>query len=233
MLSIIIPTYNEEEHIGRLLDALNTQKGNEDEIIVVDSYSKDRTAEIAEEKGAKVLLKEKKGIGLAKTEGSKHAKNHLLVHLDCDCVPHPDFLDRIKSHFKNDPTLIALCGIDLYHSESGFWKVLYNAYSVPVFWLAKVTHRITGKYWLAANNNVIRKDVFFSVGGYRSVVCEDNDLMKRLPPSRNVKYDPDLVVTLSDRRFREDGFIRTVFLWSVANLKVWFGEGMGTDGYRD
>lgn len=233
MLSIIIPTFNEEAHVGRLIDELNKQKQVEDEIIIVDGYSTDKTAQIAKEKGAKVILQEKKGIGLAKTEGSKNAKNDLLVHLDCDCSPHPEFLTRIKDHFKTNQDLIALCGVDLYSSDSKFWKTIYNAYSVPVFWLAKITHKITGKYWLAANNNVIRKDIFFSVGGYRSVVCEDNDLMRRLPASKHVKYDSELVVTLSDRRFKEDGFFRTVLLWTGANIKVWLGRGMSTDGYRD
>ena len=232
MLSIVIPTYNEEENIGRLLDHLNSQKSEADEIIVVDGFSKDKTIDIARKKGANVIQQEKKGIGLAKTEGAKHATNDLIVHLDCDCIPHPDFLDRIKMHF-SDPELIALCGVDLYHSESVFWKTMYNIYSVPVFYLAKFTHALTGKYWLAANNNVIRKDVFFSVGGYRSVVCEDNDLMKRLPANRKVKYDSKLIVTLSDRRFKEDGFIRTILLWTKANIKVWFGRGMSTDGYRN
>lgn len=232
MLSIIIPTYNEEENIAQLLDRLNSQKSETDEIIVVDGYSKDRTAEIARQKGAKVIQQEKKGIGLAKTEGAKHASNSLLVHLDCDCIPHPDFLNRIKLHF-SDPHLVAVCGVDLYHSESRFWKTMYNLYSVPVFWLANAAHKVSGKYWLAANNNAIRKDIFMSVGGYRSVVCEDNDLMKRLPSCKNVRYDSGLVVTLSDRRFRQDGFIRTVLLWAYANIRVWIGRGMGTEGYRD
>jgi len=231
MLTIIIPTYNEEGFIGRLLDQINDQKGGDDEVIVVDGYSKDRTADIAREKGAKVILQEKQGIGLAKTEGSRHARNDLLVHLDADCSIDPDFLGRIKGHFQNKD-LVALCGLDLYSSDSRIWKFLYNLYSRPVFWIADIMHRISGKYWLAANNNVIRKDVFFSVGGYRSVVCEDNDLMRRLPPNRNVRYDDKLIAVLSDRRFREGGFFRTIMLWSGANIRAWLGRGMSTKGYR-
>jgi glycosyltransferase involved in cell wall biosynthesis len=231
MLTIVIPTYNEEDFIGSLLDQINNQKDPEDEIIIVDGYSNDKTAQIAKEKGAIVVLQEKQGIGLAKTEGSKHAKNELLVHLDADCRIDPGFLRRIKDHFQNKD-LVALCGLDLYSSNSRVWRFLYNLYSRPVFWIADIMHKITGKYWLAANNNVIRKDVFFSVGGYRSVVCEDNDLMKRLPPNKNVIYDDKLIAVLSDRRFKEGGFFRTILLWSGANVRAWFGRGMSTKGYR-
>ena len=54
-LSAIIITLNEEHNIGRCIDSLD---GLVDEVVVVDSGSKDRTVEIAEGKGAKVLVKE-------------------------------------------------------------------------------------------------------------------------------------------------------------------------------
>jgi len=233
MLSFIIPTYNEEKNIGPLLDALNAQMAEGDEIVVVDSYSKDRTVDIAQGKGAKVVLQPKMGIGLAKTEGAKNAKNDLLVMLDADCVPHSDFVARIKKHFTDRPGLIAICGLDLYSSDSALWRTIYNAYSVIVYWLGKGFHFVSGKYWLAANNCAIKKDVFFSIGGYRSVVCEDNDLMARLPASRDVVYDSRIVVTLSDRRFREGGFFRTVLMWIVADIRAWLGAGKDAKGYRE
>jgi len=232
MLSIIIPTYNEEENIGKLLDALNPQMEKDDEIIIVDSYSKDKTVDIAKVKGAKIVLQPKLGIGLAKTAGGKHAKNSLLVHLDADAIPCDDYLNRIRKHF-SDEKLVALCGLGLYCSDSRFWKWIYNSFAVVTFWFGRITHLISGKYWLPANNCVIRKDIFFSVGGYRSVICEDNDLMKRLPACRNVDYDPKVKITLSDRRFRQGGFFRTVALWLVADAKAWLGIGKDAKEYRN
>lgn len=51
-LTIIILTYNEEKHIERCIESLKELKGN---IVVVDSYSDDKTVELAELKGAKVI----------------------------------------------------------------------------------------------------------------------------------------------------------------------------------
>jgi glycosyltransferase involved in cell wall biosynthesis len=232
MLSFVIPTYNEEKSVGPLLDALNAQMAEGDEIIVVDSYSKDRTVDIAQSKGARVVLQQKMGIGAAKTEGARNAKNALVVMLDADCVPCADFVLRIKNHFTKRPELVALCGLDLYSSESAIWRTVYNIYSIKVFWLGKAFHFVSGKYWLAANNSAIRKDVFFSVGGYRSVVCEDNDLMVRLPRNRNVAYDAKIIATLSDRRFREGGFLRTVLMWVAADARAWLGAGKDASKYR-
>ncbi len=231
MLSIIIPTLNERDNVDRLLRHLTAQMDGKDEIIIVDSYSRDGTPEIAKKYGARVIFQEPKGIGLAKTEGARNAKNDIFVFLDADCVPGEDFLQRIKSHFK-DNDIYAVGGVDLYHSDSRTWKLLYDYYSKGAFYSALLNYKITGKYWLAANNSAYRKDIFFSVGGFRSVICEDTDMMQRLPPSKKVKYDPDLVLTLSDRRFREGGFFRTLAFWLWSDILILLGRHADAKGYR-
>lgn len=231
MLSFIIPTLNEEKYIEPLLKSLKPQLMKGDEIIVVDSYSSDRTVSIAKKHGARVLTQPKKGIGVAKTAGAKAAKNDIFVFMDADCVPSKDFVKRIRKHFVN-PKVMAVGGLDLYHSDSGLCRVIYNTYSKGIFHSARLTHVLTGKYWMAANNCAFRRKLFFSVGGYRSVICEDTDLMKRLPPSRDIVYDSSLVLTLSDRRFKQHGFLRTLGLWGWSNIVAFIGGGVSTDGYR-
>jgi glycosyltransferase involved in cell wall biosynthesis len=231
MLSIIIPTYNEKEHIGRLLGCLRPQLTGSDELIVVDSHSEDGTADIAREHGARVLLEPKNGNGLARNAGARVARNDIVVFVDADCVPSDDFAKRIRSHFRS-PDVMAVGGLDLYHSDSGLNRFIYDTYSRTVFYAAKMAHMLTGKYWLASNNCAYRKDVFLGAGGFRSVICEDTDLTRRLPPSKNVVYDSKLLLSLSDRRFRKDGFLRTLGLWGRSNLAAWMGNGVNSSGYR-
>ncbi len=59
-LSATIITRNEEKNIGRCLEAL---KGVADEIIVVDSYSTDRTLDICRRYGCKITNREFQGFG--------------------------------------------------------------------------------------------------------------------------------------------------------------------------
>lgn len=231
MLSFIIPTYNEEENIEALLKALRPQLEEGDEIVVVDSYSKDRTAKIAKRYGAKVVLQAKRGNGLARTAGARKAKNDIVVFMDADCLPSPDFASRVRKHF-SEASLVAVGGLDLYHSDSGTWKFIYDTFSKSVFYSAWLAHSLTGKYWLASNNCAFRKHVFLRAGGYRSVICEDTDLTSRLPPSKNVKYDRKLRLSLSDRRFRKDGFFRTLRLWAWGNMTAALGKGIDSSGYR-
>ncbi|MUM63682.1 glycosyltransferase [Acidianus infernus] len=79
-ISVVIPTLNSEKTIKL---AVSSSLKLADEVIVVDSFSTDRTVEIAEKEGAKVL--QVKGSRLiARIEGAKHAKGEYVVNLDSD-----------------------------------------------------------------------------------------------------------------------------------------------------
>jgi glycosyltransferase involved in cell wall biosynthesis len=87
-ISIVIPTLNEEEGIGATLDSINMKefekRGHEVEMLIVDGNSKDRTREIAEGKGAKVIIEPRKGYGRAYKTGLKEAKGDIIITGDAD-----------------------------------------------------------------------------------------------------------------------------------------------------
>jgi glycosyltransferase involved in cell wall biosynthesis len=80
-LSVTIITHNEESNISKCLDAV---KEIADEIIVVDSFSTDRTAEICREAGCRVFEKEFEGFGLQKQFAVDHARNNWILSVDAD-----------------------------------------------------------------------------------------------------------------------------------------------------
>ncbi|MFW0736305.1 glycosyltransferase family 2 protein [Flavobacterium sp.] len=80
-ISGLVITYNEEKNIGKCIDALFRIC---DEVIVVDSFSKDNTVKIAEEKGAKVILQCFLGDGPQRIHGLSYCKNDWILNLDAD-----------------------------------------------------------------------------------------------------------------------------------------------------
>ena len=76
MITVVVPTYNEEKNIERCLQALAKQTISRDsyEIIVVDGNSKDKTSEIAAKYADKVLQQVSSGVGGARNDGAKAAK---------------------------------------------------------------------------------------------------------------------------------------------------------------
>lgn len=90
-ISGLVITYNEEKNIGKCIDALFEVC---DEVIVVDSLSKDKTVEIAESKGAKVISQSFLGDGPQRTHGLPYCKNNWILNLDAD-----EFLDTDAKQF--------------------------------------------------------------------------------------------------------------------------------------
>jgi glycosyltransferase involved in cell wall biosynthesis len=93
LISIIIPSLNEERHIGMALQSIRDQDYKNIEIIVVDSFSKDRTKEIAVGLGAAVIDYPGRLLG-ARVEGLKASKGGWIMHIDADQVMQPGSLSR-------------------------------------------------------------------------------------------------------------------------------------------
>lgn len=79
-LSAIVITLNEERNIGPCLDSL----GWADEVIVVDSGSADRTAAIARERGAEVVVEPWKGYGHGRNAALERATGEWVLVVDAD-----------------------------------------------------------------------------------------------------------------------------------------------------
>ncbi|SFC80383.1 Glycosyltransferase involved in cell wall bisynthesis [Flavobacterium phragmitis] len=90
-ISGLIITFNEEKNIGKCIDALLKVC---DEVVIVDSFSKDRTVEIAKEKGAKVVEQAYLGDGPQRAYGLPFCKNDWVLNLDAD-----EFIDKDAEDF--------------------------------------------------------------------------------------------------------------------------------------
>lgn len=97
-LSVVIITYNEQRNIGKCIDSI---RDIADEIVVVDSYSKDDTVRIAEQKGAKVVLNTFEGHIEQKNFAITQATYPHILSLDADEMPDETFLNQIKQIKQN------------------------------------------------------------------------------------------------------------------------------------
>jgi 4,4'-diaponeurosporenoate glycosyltransferase len=103
-LSIIIPARNEEQNLPTLLRSITTQPVKPREIIVVDDGSTDRTAEIAQQLGARVVNSRPladgwRGKTWACHQGAHTATGELLLFLDADTWFEPDGLAGVMSGY--------------------------------------------------------------------------------------------------------------------------------------
>jgi len=137
LISIVIPAYNEEGAIGRDLDVIHEamgKSGHPYEIIVVDDGSSDRTAEIASEKGAKVISHEvNRGSGAARKTGLQHAEGEIVIMTDADgTYPNQDMPTLLEFFPEYDQVVGAR------RTEQGRFR--------PLRWMAKWVIRQLASY---------------------------------------------------------------------------------------
>lgn len=124
LVSIIIPTYNEERNIDILLTSIRKQKYKKIEIIVVDQSSTDKTVEIAKRHSATILSLPKPKFysppGNNRNIGAKKASGSILLHLDADMkLPKVDFIDDFIGLFDNEHEAVIIHEVDI---AEGFWN---------------------------------------------------------------------------------------------------------------
>ncbi len=92
-VTIVIPTLNEEESIGEVVERF--RKLGYDDILVIDGNSTDRTREIAKEKGARVVVQSGKGKGQAIVEAFQIVNSDVLVLIDGDGTYLPEDVEKL------------------------------------------------------------------------------------------------------------------------------------------
>jgi len=102
MISVVVPTYNEERNIEKCLKSLSEQTIPREsfEVIVVDGQSKDRTTEIAKKFAEKVIQQVSKGVGGARNDGVRIAEGNIIATTDADCEANNQWLETILEEFK-------------------------------------------------------------------------------------------------------------------------------------
>lgn len=99
-LTVVLATRNEEKNIKRCLDSV---RGIVDEIIVVDEYSTDKTADLAKASGAKVYFEKHQDIfHITKQKALDLAKGEWILQLDADEVVTTELAEEIKLVLNNE-----------------------------------------------------------------------------------------------------------------------------------
>jgi len=103
--SIVVRAYNEEKHIGRLLEGIRQQTVKDVEIILVDSGSTDKTVSVAEAFGARLVRipSEEFTFGRSLNFGVRAATREFIVIASAHVYPvYPDWLESLLSPFEDD-----------------------------------------------------------------------------------------------------------------------------------
>lgn len=110
-VSIIIPAFNEEAGLGRVLAGLEEWQSRGAEVIVVDDGSTDGTSELAESAGVRVIRhRTNKGYGAALKSGIRAAGGEIIVTLDSDGQHDPNDIRRLLEDLPGSDMVVGMRG---------------------------------------------------------------------------------------------------------------------------
>ncbi|MBQ9208234.1 MAG: glycosyltransferase [Oscillospiraceae bacterium] len=232
-ISVIIPAHNEEKYVARCIRSVRAaakRYGGEVEIIVVCNRCIDRTAEIAEKCGARVLFNEDRCIARVRNTGIWAAKGDIIVTIDCDNRMTKGTLKEI-AHLMSTGRYIG-----------GGAPIRFERYSLPLYLndlLCRVSFAVTGLYcgifWA-------EKKTFEAVGGFADIkAMEDAATAKALKAygrKKGKKYGVlrKNVLINSTRKYDDMGdwlYFKLMFANMGTFIRAAFGDRSGLDRLLD
>ncbi len=206
LISIIVPTLNEEKHIEYCLRSLEVQTYENFESIIVDGGSTDRTVEIARDYQAKVVVEKGCPEFPSRNIGANVARGGILLFICADVVLPRDLLEKIRRRFEENQELLSLTGPDI-PLNSLFAEIEYRLYN-SIRYFFSLLPRPLKRFSTSTNFLAIRKGYFDRIGGFVSDINADGIMGRQLSELGQVEFCPDTYVFISSRRFEKMGFLK-------------------------
>lgn len=119
-ITILVPTYRRPDNLQQCLAALKEQIRKPDEIILIVRDTDHATREFLEQFDhewlpLRIVIVMVPGVIAAMNAGRTMSSGDIIAFTDDDATPHPDWLQKIESHFENNPHLAGVGGRDRLH----------------------------------------------------------------------------------------------------------------------
>lgn len=217
ILSLIIPTYNEEEYLPVLLESIKQQDFSDYEIIVADADSKDNTVKIAEEYGCIVVEGGMPAVG--RNNGAKVAKGDYLLFLDSDLKLTEDYLAKVIYEFKMERLGIAITQMKPLSKKTED-KLLHDLANLFMISVEKIKPHGAGCYGIIA-----KRELHERCGGFNEELTfgEDTEYIERLAKKERFKVLRNAKIGVSTRRLEEEGLATLVKQYGKSTVNDFLG----------
>lgn len=219
-ISIIIPTYNEEEYLPNLLESIKRQDFQDLEVIIADAHSTDKTVEIANSYNCKVVPGGLPGIG--RNNGAREAKGELLLFLDSDCVLTDNYLSLAIEEFEHHNLGIAITQI--VPLEKSFINNLSHEFAnYMTKAISEIKPHGAGCYGI-----LTYKSLHEEVNGFDEEVDfgEDTDYIERIGKISRFKVLNNPRLLISTRRLEEEGLKSITLKYAKSTAYQMLGRKM-------
>jgi glycosyltransferase involved in cell wall biosynthesis len=215
LISVIIPTRNEENYIEESLLSLKNQTYQNIEIIVVDDVSVDRTVNVAKRYVDRLIIK-KTNIPQAKNLGVKSAKGDIFLFMDSDNILLSSWVENaLKDIDKYDAVIGAICP-----KERNMCCLLVGGISKCFLKLTGMLNNVS----LGGIPIMTKKDFFEKIDGFNESFAsyEDVDFINKIKKNGKIKLNKNCLSLFSARRTLKQGYLRYTLSWLGQSLYYFF-----------
>lgn len=218
ILSIIIPTYNEEACLPVLLESIKKQSFDDYEIIVADANSTDKTREIAE--SYECIVTEGGLPAVGRNNGAKIAKGEYLLFLDSDLKLTDDYLRNVIYEFRMERAGIAITQM-LPMSNKVEDKLFHDFANYFMISVEKIKPHGAGCYGIIA-----KKELHDACNGFDEELTfgEDTDYIERLASKERFKVLRNAKIGVSTRRLEEEGIETLIRQYGKSTVNDFLGK---------
>lgn len=212
LVSIIIPTYNEENFLPKLLRSIKRQTYRNKEVIVADAKSRDKTRELAASYGAKVV--EGGAVAAGRNNGARCAKGDILLFLDADVIlPDASFLWQTVMEFIRRHLGIATC-LPVPISTKKIDHAFHDFFNVYIKLLGAMMPHAPGFCIM------VRRDIHEKIGGFDEKIklAEDHDYAEQAVKCGKFGVLKSRKIPVSIRRFDKDGRFKIAMKYVFCEL---------------
>ena len=227
MVSIVIPAFNEEAFLPRLLSSIRAQDYEDYEIIVADNRSADRTREEARKHGARVVDGGIPAVG--RNRGAEAARGEYLLFLDADTVLPEGFISKILARFEKEFIDICIPWIKPIDGTKPVYSTIYQFSNTFYKLMEAIQPQGLGVCILTTRRLHKR------IGGFseKQRVSEDYDYINRAAQVGRYRVYTNVYVYHSVRRYKAEGvstLVRKQFKGGF--LYLFTGKPYDTEDYE-
>ncbi len=238
--SVIIPAFNEEKLLPRLLESLTNQSYKNFEVILVDANSTDRTQLEAKKYTKRLDLSifsiNEKNVSSSRNFGAEKARGEFLFFIDADNYVHSAFLKDVSLLLEKGYQMIVPSIIP--DSKNVLYKFAYRLANSLVYLGSKANLSFS-----TGGNMIISKDVFGQLHGFDKTIFvgEDHDIVERARKKGcKVAFTFHSKVVFSVRRLEKEGgavllkyFFSTIYIVLFGKMtRKMYNYEMGGEYYK-
>ncbi len=225
MISVIIPTLNEEKLIASFLKQFEPEVLREFdlEVIISDGGSADCTIDIASSFGVKIVEdknSQRQTIAQGRNLGARQANGDIFVFLNADTRfdDAKKFFLRVKETMSDSSVLAATCAVHIFPEEGRIIDLIFHYLHNGYCRLLNVIGEGMGR----GECHIVRRSIFEKVGGYNESMAagEDYDLYRRIRKHGRIAFLKKTILFESPRRFRKYGYGHIVWDWTRNAIAV-------------